>query len=175
VSNADLRQINDRACVGDRGRRSRRRVGVVGCLVAVVALAVVGCGESQTPPVYAAVDGYLTSLAQGNFSGACAHLNGAGRHSLARATGSRKSCVKIFDRCLPDRVRTDSKDQTQLNYATVDITTHGATGSATVAGTAVARVVKRVTLAKEGRIWKLTSYGEGLKGCRRRASRRSHA
>jgi len=136
---------------------------------------VVGCGESQTPPVYAAVDGYLTSLAQGNYASACAHLNGTGRHSLARATGSHVSCVKILDRCLPNRVRTDKKDQTQFNYATVDIITHGSTGSATVAGTAVARVVKRVTLAKEGKGWKLTSYGEGLKGCRARASRHTHA
>lgn len=172
---ADLRQTNDNASVRDPGGLSRRLVAGVGCLVVILALAVVGCGESQTPPVYAAVDGYLTSLAQGNFTTACAHLNGSGRHSLARATGSRKPCVKIFDRCLPDRVRSDNKDQTQLNYATVDITTHGATGSATVAGTAVARVVKRVTLAREGRSWKLSSYGEGLRGCRARASRHRHA
>lgn len=125
--------------------------------------------------MYAAVNGYLTSLAQGNYAIACGHLNGTGRRSLARATGAHASCVKTFNRCIPDRVRTDQKDQTQFNYATVDITTHGSTGSATVAGTAVARMVKRVTLAKEGRGWKLSSYGEGLKGCRVRASRHRHA
>jgi hypothetical protein len=139
-------------------------------LVAVT-LAVAGCGESQTPPVYAAVDGYLTSLAQGNYATACTYLNGKGRRSLAKATGSHKSCAKVFDHCLPDQVRTASKDQTQLNYATVDITTNGAKGSATVAGTAVARIVKRVVLAKEGARWKLATYGAGLKGCRRKRSR----
>jgi hypothetical protein len=141
--------------------------------VVAVALALAGCGESQTPPVYAAVDGYLTSLAQGKYAAACTYMNGKGRRSLAKATGSHKSCAKVFDRCLPDRVvRTASEDETQLNYATVDITTTGAKGSATVAGTAVARVVKRVVLAKEGARWKLATYGEGLKGCRRKGSRK---
>lgn len=143
-------------------------------MVAVV-VAVAACGESQTPPVYAAVDGYLTSLAQGNYPVACTYLNGKGRDSLKKATGSHVSCVKVFDRCLPDQARVANKDATQLNYATVDITTHGVKGSATVAGTAVARVVKRVTLAKEGPRWKLSSYGEGLKGCRAKASRHKRA
>ncbi len=139
--------------------------------MAALALGVAACGESQTPPVYAAVDGYLTSLAQGNYSVACTYLNGEGRDSLKKATGSHVSCARVFDRCLPDQARVANKDATQFNYATVDITTHGAKGSAVVAGTAVARVVKRVSLAKEGPRWKLSSYGEGLKGCRRKASR----
>jgi hypothetical protein len=117
------------------------------------------------------VDGYLTSLAQGNYVAACTYLDRKGRDSLKKATRSRLPCAKMFDRCLPDQVRVANKDETQLNYATVDITTHEARGSASVAGTAVARVVKRVDLIKDGPRWKLTTYGEGLKGCRAKAHR----
>ncbi len=59
------------------------------------------------------------------------------------------------------------KDQTQLLYATVDISIDGAKASAQVSGTPVADAIKHFTLAEQRGNWTLTSYGQGLTGCRR--------
>jgi len=143
------------------------------CLAAALAalLCLVGCGESQPPPVYAATNNYLNALAAGNYASACAVLDGRARASLTKLAGSRVSCARAFTLCLPNRAENLKQDQAQLYYATTDIHTHGSTASATTSGTAVANALKRLTLAKEGGHWKVTSYGQGLKRCRRRGAR----
>jgi hypothetical protein len=126
---------------------------------------VTGCGESQPPPVYAAVNGYLNALAAGNYSNACGLLDGRARVSLERTARSRTSCARALARCLPNRAQTLKHDQTQLLYANLDVSVHGSRASAGVGGTAVARAVRRVNLARQQGRWKLTTYGEGLKSC----------
>jgi hypothetical protein len=128
-------------------------------------IAAAGCGESQPPPVYAAVNGYLKALASGNYSTACGWLDGHAQATLVRLSHSRVPCARAFERCLPDRVQALAHDQTQLYYANLVVSTHGSRASATVSGTTVARVVKRVHLARQHGRWKLTTYGDGLTRC----------
>lgn len=146
--------------------------------VAVAAL-LAGCGEAKTPPDLVAVNSYLNALAEGNYSNACNLLVPGTEAALIKSTGKRVSCPEAFHRCLPDSALIPKQDQSQLLFATVDLSVVGKKGSATVAGNPVARVVHRVTLVKQGQIWKLTSYGVGLQGCklreRRRAARRHAA
>jgi hypothetical protein len=92
--------------------------------------------------------------------------------------GSRTTCSRLFVRCLPSQATNISRDQAQLLYATILVTTHHRRADVTVTGTAVARAIKRVTLTKERGTWKLTSYGDALQRCpakehRLHAARRS--
>jgi hypothetical protein len=75
----------------------------------------------------------------------------------------------VLSRCLPYNAQVAKRDQSQLLYATVNITVKRSRADATVSGTAVARAVKEVSLAKEGRHWVLTSYGSAITGCAKRA------
>ena len=150
-------------------------------LIAALAVAalLVGCGEAKSPPDLVAVNSYLNALAEGNYSNACSLLEPGAEAALIKSTGKRVSCPNAFHRCLPDSALIPKQDQSQLLYATVDLTVTGKRASATVAGNPVARAVQRVTLAKHGQLWKLSSYGVGLQGCklreRRRAARRHAA
>lgn len=152
------------------------RIMVIGCVVAALAVAVClgGCGESQSPPAVLAAQSYLKSLAEGNYPAACALLDGRARTALSRRPGRRVSCARAFTRCLPDDAQVPKRDQSQLLFANVQVSIRGDTASAAVSGTPVARAVRHVTLAKEGRHWKLTSYGQGLTGCRRARGRSAH-
>jgi hypothetical protein len=85
--------------------------------------------------------------------------------------GPRASCAKLFVQCLPSKATNISRDQAQLLYATIQVATHHHKADVTVAGTAVARALKRVTLAKERGTWKLTSYGDALQRCPRKEHR----
>jgi hypothetical protein len=127
---------------------------------------VVGCGESMPSPVVTAVQSYLSALSEGNYSTACSLLDSRTRKSLLR--GSRTSCATAFTRCLPDNAQSAKRDQSQLLYATVQVSVDGSKAHATVSGTPVAGAIKRVTLARERRRWKLTSSGAALKACRLR-------
>lgn len=144
------------------------------------AVALAGCGESSLPPTTLAVQRYLTALAEGNYPGACALLDRRTRRVLARRLGRRASCPAAFARCLPNRAQVARHDQSQLLFATVDVTQTGHRASAVVNGTLVADALRQVTLAKEGKQWMLTSYGQGLGAChahrgrRRPRPRRSH-
>ncbi len=138
-----------------------------------VAALLAGCGEAKSPPDLVAVNSYLNALAEGNYSNACSLLEPGTAVALIKSTGKRVGCPEAFHRCLPDSALIPKQDQSQLLYATVDLTVTGKRASASVAGNPVARVVHHVTLAKHGLVWKLTSYGVGLQGCKLRERRRS--
>jgi hypothetical protein len=141
-----------------------------------MALCLAACGESPGSPIYGAANGYLSALANGNYSNACRWLDGRARRSLVHSTGARVSCQKAFVLCLPNQALVAKKDQSQLFYATVDMTVDGSKASAKVSGTPVADVLKRIALAGPSKgPWKVTSYGDGLKGCRERNRHRGHA
>jgi hypothetical protein len=140
---------------------------------ALAAALLVGCGEAKSPPDLVAVNSYLNALAEGNYSNACGLLEPGTEAALIKSAGKRISCPEAFHRCLPDSALIPKQDQSQLLYATVDLTVTGKRALASVAGNPVARAVQRVTLAKHGQLWKLTSYGVGLKGCKLREQRRA--
>jgi hypothetical protein len=141
-------------------------------LSALVLLAfLAGCGAGTTPP-NEVVNNYVTALAEGNFQGACAMLPNAQRAALARAGGTRPSCVAAYNRCVPKQPTNTSKDQTQLFYANVQSTITGSNAVAELSGTTVATALKQVTLVERHGVWSLTSYGTGLKACVLGARRR---
>lgn len=146
--------------------------------MAALAAGLVGCGGSGTPGQYVAVSNYLNQIAEGSYKGACGLLDSRARESLIRAMGGRVGCASLFIRCLPSNALKITQDQSQLLYATIVVSTHHKKAAASVSGTAVARAIRHVTLAKEHGTWKLTSYGVALERCPRtgrrlRASRRS--
>jgi hypothetical protein len=147
-------------------------------LVAVLA-GLAGCGSGSPPPgPYDVVNNYLSQIAEGNYANACGLLDTGVRDALIRKMPARTTCSKLFARCLPSNATNISRDQSQLLYATIVVETHRHKADVTVAGTAVARAIKGVTLAKERRTWKLTSYGYALQRCpakehRLHAARRS--
>jgi hypothetical protein len=144
-----------------------RCAGLLGVL-AVLA----GCGSGSQPPgPYDVVSNYLSRIAEGNYSSACGLLDTGARDALIRKMGPRASCAKLFVQCLPSKATNISRDQAQLLYATIQVATHHHKADVTVAGTAVARALKRVTLAKERGTWKLTSYGDALQRCPRKEHR----
>lgn len=152
------------------GRCTARFSAVVGRRLAaalVLVVCVAGCGASAPSPVDTAVQHYLNALAEGNYSSACALLDRRTRDSLLKSKGSRTTCSSVYTRCLPDDAQRLNQDQSQLLFATVQVSIDGPRAAAAVSGTAVARAIKKVTLAKEHGRWKLTSYGKGLHRCRR--------
>jgi hypothetical protein len=158
----------------DSATNARLKASTVMRCAAVLAVVggLAGCGSGSGPPgPYTAVNNYLTQIAEGNYSNACAMLDSATRMELVKRMGSKTSCAKLFVRCLPSQATNISRDQSQLLYATILVQTHRRKAGVTVAGTAVARAVRRVSLAKEGRTWKLTSPGEALETCRLKAHR----
>ncbi|MBV8734662.1 MAG: hypothetical protein JO342_14270 [Solirubrobacterales bacterium] len=141
-------------------------------VVAALALGIVGCGSSGPPPgPYNTVSNYLNSIAQGTYGGACNLADSRTREALIKAMGGRVSCARLFVRCLPSDALKLSRDQSQLLYATILVSTHRKKADASVSGTAVARAVGRVTLAKEHGTWVLTSYGTALARCPRKPRR----
>ncbi|HET8979195.1 MAG TPA: hypothetical protein VFN87_13620 [Solirubrobacteraceae bacterium] len=144
-------------------------------VIASLAAGLAGCGEQSLPPATLAAQSYLNALAEGNYSNACALIDGRTRRRVARSLGRRVSCPGVFRRCLPDKAQVPQHDQSQLLFADVQVERHGNRAVAAVSGTAVATAIRQVTLAKEGRQWRLTSYGQGLRGCPagRRRERRS--
>jgi hypothetical protein len=132
-----------------------------------LAAAIAGC---TTPPSAAELAGnaaqkYMNALAAGYYKSACGQLD---QHTLV-SLGGPAECRKVLSRCLPYNAQVAKRDQSQLLYATVNVRVKHSHADAAVSGTAVARAVKEVTLAKEGRHWILTSYGKAIKGCVTRA------
>lgn len=154
-----------------KGRRAVATCGATICLAAGLA----ACGEQSPPAATLAVQSYLTALAEGNYGSACALIDGRTRRRVARSLGRRVSCPGVFHRCLPDKAQVPRHDQSQLLFADVQVSIHGRSATGIVGGTVVAAAIRRVSLAEEGRHWWLTSYGQGLHGCRaeRRRARRS--
>lgn len=157
---------------------SRRWRGAALCVIVGVAAGVAGCGEQSLPPATLAAQSYLSALAEGNYGSACALIDPRTRRRVARSLGRRVGCPGVFHRCLPDEAQIPQHDQSQLLFADVQVAIHGRRAVAAVSGTAVARALRQVTLAKEGRRWRLTSYGQGLRTCparRRRERARARA
>jgi hypothetical protein len=153
---------------------------VLGRCTAIVAAGAVlaACGGSSGPPgPYQVVNNYLNQIAEGNYSGACALIDSGVREALIKKMGSRISCPGLFVRCLPSQATNLNRDQSQLLYATILVTTHRRKSEVALSGTAVTKALRSVTLAKERRTWKLTSYGRSLQLCPKEhplhASRRS--
>lgn len=134
-------------------------------LLAAVA-AVAGCESNSAPPgPYDAVSNYLTQIAEGNYSNACGLVDTGARNALMKRMGSRTSCAKLFVRCLPNNATNIKRDQSQLLFANILVSTHRRKAEVTVSGTAVARAVRRVSLTKNRGTWTLTSYGHALETC----------
>ncbi len=133
----------------------------------------VGCGESSTTPPVDVVQNYLNALGGGNYSSACGLLDNRTREAPLRSVRPRIDCPTVFARCLPDRVTSLKRDQTQLLYASIAMNVSGDKASAALSGTDVARAIRKVTLAHEQGNWKLTSYGQAVHSCR--LTRRRHA
>lgn len=137
-------------------------------MIVVAAAVLAACGGSSGPPgPYAVVYNYLNQIAEGNYAGACALIDNGVREALVRRIGSRTSCPALFVRCLPSQATNLSRDQSQLLYATIVVSTHRHKARVAVSGTAETKALKSVTLAKERGTWKLTSYGKALERCPR--------
>ena len=144
----------------------RNRLGRAAALLAVIGCAcIAGCGQSTSSPPVDVVQSYLNDLGAGNFSSACGLLTNHARHSPPRSVKAHVSCETLFQKCLPDSVINLPKDQTQLFYSSIRISTVGNTASATVSGTTVARAIRHVTLAQSKGNWSLTSYGKAVESC----------
>jgi hypothetical protein len=115
------------------------------------------------------VQSYISSIAEGNFTGACSQLDAHARSALGKASGSARPCRVLLARCFPDQATKLKSDQTQLLYATVDISTHGSRATAVTGNTQVAKAVKVVSLIQQHGQWKLDSYGK--ERCRRAVRR----
>jgi hypothetical protein len=134
----------------------------------VVLACVAGCGVTPPSPAELAtnsVQRYMNALAAGYYTKACTALDSRARAALSGPAGSRATCKAVLARCLPYNPNLLKRDQSQLLYATVDVHIARAHARASVSGTAVARALKEVTLAKERGNWVLTSYGAALRGC----------
>jgi hypothetical protein len=132
-----------------------RRLAITLGLAAFLA----SCGQSQPSPGEIAQN-YVNAVAEGNYAGACALLDGRAREALHTSTRSRAGCAALLARCLPTNASVLQKDQAQLFYANVEVTTDGPRAAVRTSGTAVARRIREVTLAKERGHWQLTTYGE---------------
>ena len=134
------------------------------CVLAMVA-AIAACGESPTPPSET-VQNYLNALGAGNYVNACGFLDARARDALVRSAPIRTTCAGIFDRCLPHKTIALKQDQTQLLYASIDVSTSGSNAAAAVSGTLVATELKHVTLRNEQGVWMVTGFGEAIERCR---------
>ncbi|MGZ6690219.1 MAG: hypothetical protein ACXVHQ_22395 [Solirubrobacteraceae bacterium] len=153
-------------------RRKTVSAGIRAGAALALVLCVVGCGESSTTPPVDVVQNYLNDLGAGNYAAACALLDKRTREAPLKSARPRITCATVFARCLPDNVTRLTRDQTQLLYASIQVNVAGDTGSANVSGTAVARAIRKVTLANESGNWKLTSYGQAVHQCRLSKPRR---
>ena len=146
-------------------RRKTVSAGIRAGAALALAVLAVGCGEAPTPP-FEVVQNYLNDVGAGNYAGACALLDKRTREAPLQSVRPRITCPTVFVRCLPDNVIRLARDQTQLLYASIQINTNGDKATADVSGTAVARALRRVTLADKQGVWYLTSYGRAVQRCR---------
>jgi hypothetical protein len=130
----------------------------VSAAVLALAACAAGCGSYPPSPSQIAQD-YVSAIAEGNYAGACAILGRPARESLSAFTRSSASCPTLLRRCLPTQAAVLRRDQVQLFYANVSVTTAGSTASVRTSGTAAANRIRELTLAKNGARWELTSYG----------------
>jgi hypothetical protein len=149
-----------------------RRVLSVAALVVVAAgagAALGGCGNSAPTP-YDSVQSYLSVLAEGDYTKACAMLTGGARHAL-QARLRHRSCRAIYQHCLPSDALALKHDQSQLLYAEVRPVVHGRHAVVDTSGTSVAREIRRVSLTERRGRWVITAPGQALRRCRIRRLR----
>src|SRR5262249_10107953 len=132
-----------------------RRIAVIVACAGFVA----GCGQGQPSPGEIAQN-YVTAIAEGNYAGACGALDNQARSALKQSMRSRDGCATLLARCLPTNASVLQKDQAQLFYANVETSTFGSSATVRTSGTAVAKRIREVRLAKEQGHWQLTTYGE---------------
>lgn len=135
-----------------------------------LAAALAGCGNANVVTPRDVAQNYAFQLAEGNFPQACALFDPAALRSLA--SGSGGGCRSLLARCLPKSTTSLRRDETQLFYVNTDLQESGSRATVTVSGTAVARSVRRVSLADERGRWRLTSPGRGIDRCLRARGRR---
>ncbi len=148
-----------------RGRRFRATAAAAIAAFALISLA--ACGSTASTP-YDVVNTYLNTLAEGDYPDACGMLSAQAREAMPASTGVHGSCTTVLTRCLPSHALVLKEDQSQLFYATVQVTTQGSTARAAVSRTAVADALKEVTLQQTRTGWELTSPGSGLTACSKR-------
>lgn len=148
----------------------------VGAAMIAVAVLLAGCGASTAPLPYDIVQGYESSLAEGNYGGACGYLDPGERSALGRKLGPRATCAQAVAHCLPYKATVPQQDQSQLLFGNVIVSEHGSHASARLNGTPVANAIRRVSLVNERKTgWTLTSYGKGFTACHRhRGKGRGH-
>jgi hypothetical protein len=128
-------------------------------LILACAALLTACGQG-TPSPGEIAQNYVTSIAEGNYANACSVLDGHAQEALRASMHSRAGCASLLARCLPTNASVLQNDQAQLFYADVQITTDGPNATVRTSGTAVAKKIRRVTLAKTQGKWELASYGE---------------
>jgi hypothetical protein len=141
----------------------------------VLAALLAGCGGDQNyvPPNEVA-QRYVSMIAEGNGSGACALMQSPTRTKLLASTHSKISCPALLRTCLPYHVNSANSDQSQLLYVNVELTTHGRRASATLSGLKIARAIHRVTLHETRSVWRLTSPGVAVERCAARLRHHHH-
>jgi hypothetical protein len=134
-----------------------------------------GCGDAPNPPI-AIVQNYLNALGGGEYATACGMLDGQALQALTRKKHVRISCVKLFSRCLPNRSIVLKSDQTQLLYASINVSLsdNGKVANADTSATPVATELQHVTLEHEHGIWKFTAFGRAIEACRPAAHNHKH-
>ena len=140
-----------------------------------VTLAISACGEAANPPIDF-VQNYLNALGAGDYAAACGMVDGHALDALRRAKHVRISCPEVFRRCLPNRSIVLKSDQTQLLYASINVTLSdaGKVANAATSGTLVANELKHVSLKHEQGVWRFTGFGRAIVACRASALRPRH-
>lgn len=109
----------------------------------------------------------MTSLADGDYAGACGMLGAPVQAVMIRRLLPRATCERVFKRCLPNDVVRLRSDQSQLFYASMRERVHGRDAVVQLSGTAVGDALRMISLISVQGSWRLASYGEALTGCRR--------
>ncbi len=143
--------------------------------MAGAAVLIAGCGDTPNPPI-AIVQNYLNALGGGEFTNACAMVDGQAFASLTRAKHVHMDCAQLFKRCLPNQSLVSKKDQTQLLYANIDVSLsdNGKVANADTSATPVATELRHVTLKHEHGTWKFTGFGRAIQACRAAAHKHTH-
>ncbi len=149
------------------GARRLMSITAAAAIAVLAPICLAACG-STAPTSYQVVNDYLNTLAEGDYPDACGMLSAQARGAMSASTGVHGSCTTVFKRCLPSHALILKEDQSQLFYATVQVTSQGSTARAALSGTAVANALREVTLEKTRNGWTLTSSGSGLTGCSKR-------
>jgi hypothetical protein len=143
------------------------RVSVLGRLLAALAVSacLAACGQGG-PTALDAANNYMYALSEGNYAGACALVAPGTQEALEPAHRRHTSCAELIEHCLPNSVTKAIHDQTQLLFATVQLTHDRGGWQAFVSGTPVAKAIRKFTVNEERGRWEVTSPGHAISRCR---------